>query len=137
MFLFFRRACSQVSPRAGAFRVLQPGSEDGGDPRGSIKQLGCFLLLLLGELAERSKPGPDPGPTHLSFRPLTRVCACGCAVEAAGSRYWPVKTLPSCVQAPVVSRGASRALAHLAAPLTSQFIPMVCALAACLRALVC
>lgn len=73
MFLFFRRACSQVSPRAGAFRVLQPGSEDGGDQRGSIKQLGCFLLLLLGELAERSKPGPDPGPTHLSSV-LSPVC---------------------------------------------------------------
>lgn len=42
----YRRACSQVSLRNGALRVLQPRPDDGGDLSSSIKQPGCFLLLL-------------------------------------------------------------------------------------------
>lgn len=92
MLMFFCRACSQVSPRAGALTVLQPGSEDGEDQRGSIKQLGCFLLLLLGGGTSREEQtGPGPRSNAPVLRPLVRVRAFGCALESAGPHNWPVK----------------------------------------------
>lgn len=60
-------------------------------PEGQHQAARLLFVVVVGGTSREEQTGPGPRTNAPVLRPLTRVCACGCAVEAAGSRYWPVK----------------------------------------------